>query len=154
HQRHGQLRPVRFPRQQLWPLGVHLRLRPGQGRPHGGPAPDHRPAGVPMLKHRIAGFSLIEVLVALVILSVGLLGIAAMVSESLKSKDSSYYHTQALNLANAMLDRMRANRDTATNSGYDTGGFGGSTSTTAPSDYCKGIVAHSADEMAACDVAE
>ncbi len=45
---------------------------------------------------RIAGFSLIEVLIALVILSIGLLGIAAMVSESLKSKDSSYYRTQAL----------------------------------------------------------
>src|ERR1700743_204315 len=112
------------------------------------------------LPRRIAGFSLIEVLIALVILAVGLLGIAAMVSESLKSKDSPYYHTQALNLANAMLDRMRANRDTATSNGYDTqnsngGGFGGGTGTTAPSDYCKGDTgAYSPSEMAACDVAE
>ena len=81
------------------------------------------------LPRRIAGFSLIEVLIALVILSVGLLGIAAMVSESLKSKDSSYYHTQALNMANGILDRMRANRPTAISNGYDTGTFGGTTST-------------------------
>ena len=59
---------------------------------------------------RTAGFSLIEVLIALVILSVGLLGIAAMVSVSLKSKDSSYYQTQATALAQSILDRMRANR--------------------------------------------
>src|ERR1700749_3990398 len=109
------------------------------------------------LPRRIAGFSLIEVLIALVILAVGLLGIAAMVSESLKSKDSSYYHTQALNLANAMLDRMRANRDAATSNGYDTqnsngGGFGGTTFLSPPASYCKDTAAHSAAELAACDV--
>lgn len=111
------------------------------------------------LPRRIAGFSLIEVLIALVILAVGLLGIAAMVSESLKSKDSSYYHTQALNLANAMLDRMRANRDAATSNGYDTqnstgGGFGGTTFLSPPAGYCKDTAAHSTAELAACDVGE
>jgi type IV pilus assembly protein PilV len=75
-------------------------------------------------RRRVAGFSLIEVLIALVILSVGLLGIAAMVSTSLKSKDSSYYHTEALALTNAIMDRMRANHDTATANGYDVN-FGG-----------------------------
>lgn len=65
------------------------------------------------------GFSLIEVLIALVILSVGLLGIAAMVSISLKSKDSSYYRTQALALSGTILDRMRANRATAVGGGYN-----------------------------------
>lgn len=66
-----------------------------------------------------AGFSLIEVLISLVILSVGLLGIAAMVATSLKSKDSSYMRTQATALSSAILDRMRANRATATANGYD-----------------------------------
>ena len=69
---------------------------------------------------RIGGFSLIEVLISLVILSVGLLGIAAMVSVSLKSKDGSYMRTQATMLTSVMLDRMRANRATATAAGYDT----------------------------------
>lgn len=65
------------------------------------------------------GFSLIEVLIALVILSVGLLGIAAMVSVSMKTKASSYYRTQALALSNTILNRMRANRVTATAGGYN-----------------------------------
>lgn len=73
----------------------------------------------PLPSRRAAGFSLIEVLIALVILSVGLLGIAAMVSVSLKSKDSSYYRTQATGLAYAILDRMRANRSSATAQNYD-----------------------------------
>ena len=68
---------------------------------------------------RAAGFSLIEVLIALVILSVGLLGIASMVGVSLKSKDSSYYRTQATALTYAMLDRMRANRTVAGAGSYD-----------------------------------
>lgn len=68
---------------------------------------------------RAAGFSLIEVLIALVILSVGLLGIAAMVSVSLKSKESSYYRTQATELTYSMLDRMRANRTVTGAGSYD-----------------------------------
>lgn len=87
-----------------------------------------------LLRRRVAGFSLIEVLIALVILSVGLLGIAAMVSVSLKSKDSSYYRTEALTLASSILDRMRANRTIATANGYDITYSG--TSSTAPSDNC------------------
>jgi len=76
-----------------------------------------------MLKHPVAGrssgFSLIEVLISLVILSVGLLGIAAMVSVSMKSKGSSYLRTQALAQSSAIIDRMRANRATATTGGYN-----------------------------------
>lgn len=59
---------------------------------------------------RSAGFTLIEVLVALVILSVGLLGIAGMISVSLKSSGSTYIRTQATTLTYNILDRMRANR--------------------------------------------
>jgi len=76
-----------------------------------------------MFKHPIAGrssgFSLIEVLISLVILSVGLLGIAAMVSVSMKSKGSSYLRTQALAQSGAIIDRMRANRATAITGGYN-----------------------------------
>ncbi|MGE5625332.1 MAG: type IV pilus modification protein PilV, partial [Bacillota bacterium] len=68
---------------------------------------------------RASGFSLIEVLIALVILSVGTLGIAAMMAVSLKSKNSAYSRTQANDLAYTILDRMRANRATAIQHGYD-----------------------------------
>ncbi|MGH8397364.1 MAG: type IV pilus modification protein PilV [Gammaproteobacteria bacterium] len=56
-----------------------------------------------------SGFSLLEVLIALVILSVGLLGIAGLMSTSLKSNDSAYMQSQATVLAYNMIDRMRAN---------------------------------------------
>jgi type IV pilus assembly protein PilV len=68
---------------------------------------------------RVAGFSLIEVLIALVILSVGTLGIAAMMAVSLKNKNSAYSRAQAGDLAYTILDRMRANRATAIQHGYD-----------------------------------
>lgn len=89
-----------------------------------------------LFHRRVAGFSLVEVLIALVILSVGLLGIAAMVSESLKSKDSSYYRTQALDYAAAILERMRANSVQATSGSYDVNYGGLGSNGTIPSDNC------------------
>ena len=55
------------------------------------------------------GFTLLEVLVALLILAIGLLGLAALQSVSLKYNHQSYERTQATLLAYDMLDRMRAN---------------------------------------------
>lgn len=68
---------------------------------------------------RSAGFSLLEVLIALVILSVGLLGIAAMLSTTVKSNDSAYMRSQATALAYNIIDRMRANANAAQNGSYD-----------------------------------
>lgn len=56
------------------------------------------------------GFSIIEVLVALVILSVGLLGLAALQAEGLRGSSSAIQRTAAVNLASDIADRMRANR--------------------------------------------
>ena len=60
------------------------------------------------------GFTLVEVLVALVVLSVGLLGIAALYVETLRASRMSLYRTQAVNFATDLADRMRANRLPAT----------------------------------------
>lgn len=65
------------------------------------------------------GFTLIEVLVSLVILSVGLLGIAGMITTSLRTNDSAYLRTEANIMAYSILDRMRTNRTAATQSEYD-----------------------------------
>jgi type IV pilus modification protein PilV len=62
------------------------------------------------MKARSGGFSIVEALVALVVLSVGMLGIAALYVESLRAGRSAVYHTQAVNLAADMADRIRANR--------------------------------------------
>lgn len=68
---------------------------------------------------RIEGFTLIEVMVSLIILSMGLLGIAKLVLFSAHSNDSAYLRSQATDLAYAMLDDMRSNRATAMAQGYD-----------------------------------
>ncbi|HTE40230.1 MAG TPA: type IV pilus modification protein PilV [Steroidobacteraceae bacterium] len=56
------------------------------------------------------GFSLVEVLVALVVLSVGMLGIAGLYVITLRSGGSAIARTQAVSLANDIADRIRANR--------------------------------------------
>lgn len=66
-----------------------------------------------------AGFSLMEILIALVVLGVGLLGIAALQAISLKSNHGAYQRTQATFLAYDMMDRMRANRTAALAESYD-----------------------------------
>lgn len=58
---------------------------------------------------RTQGFTLVEVLVSLVILSIGLLGIAKLMLFSSHSNDSAYLRSQATDLAYEMLDYMRAN---------------------------------------------
>lgn len=55
------------------------------------------------------GMSLIEVLVALLILTVGLLGAAAVQINALKYTDSSRMTSQASFIAYDMMDRIRAN---------------------------------------------
>ena len=56
------------------------------------------------------GFTMVEVLVALVVLAIGLLGIAALYLNSLQSGRTAIYRTQAVNLAADLADRIRANR--------------------------------------------
>ena len=54
---------------------------------------------------------MIEILITIVILSVGLLGVAALQATSLKNNHSAYHRTQATHLAYNLADRMRANLD-------------------------------------------
>jgi type IV pilus assembly protein PilV len=55
------------------------------------------------------GMSLVEVLVALVVLSVGMLGIAGLYVEEMRANRTALTRTQAVSLANDMADRIRAN---------------------------------------------
>lgn len=65
-----------------------------------------------------AGFSMIEVLVSVVVLSIGLLGVASLQTLGQQFNYRAYLRTQATFLAYDMMDRMRANRDTAMTGGY------------------------------------
>jgi type IV pilus assembly protein PilV len=68
----------------------------------------------PTLLPRSRGFTLIEILVALIVLSVGLLGVAALQLSSLRANNSASFRSQATFLAYDIADRMRANRIAAT----------------------------------------
>jgi type IV pilus assembly protein PilV len=59
---------------------------------------------------RSHGFTLLEVLIALLVLSFGLLGLAALQAYSVKANQSANFRSQATALANMMLDNIRANR--------------------------------------------
>lgn len=63
--------------------------------------------------HGRRGFTLLEFLIALLIVSFGLLGIAGIIANSMKSNQSAYYRSQAVVMAGDIIDRMRANRITA-----------------------------------------
>jgi type IV pilus assembly protein PilV len=56
------------------------------------------------------GYSLLEVLIALVILAIGLLGLAGLQMQGLKDNHSSQLRSQATFLAADIIDRMQANR--------------------------------------------
>ncbi len=55
------------------------------------------------------GFSLIEVLIALIIMSVGMLGIASLYVQSMQAGRTSLFRHNAVTLAGDVADRMRAN---------------------------------------------
>lgn len=60
--------------------------------------------------HRVAGITMVESLVALVVISVGMLGIAGMYLMSLQAGRSANLRVQAVNLASELADRIRSNR--------------------------------------------
>lgn len=70
------------------------------------------------------GFSLVEVLVALLVLSVGLLGLAMLQVEGMKLNSDAYLRTQATTLAYDILDRIRANKSASDSGQYCLNGPG------------------------------
>lgn len=63
----------------------------------------------PMNRHHQSGSSLIEVLVAILILSFGMLSLGAMLSFSVQAPKLSGYRATAANLASSHIERIRAN---------------------------------------------
>jgi len=62
------------------------------------------------LRNKAQGFTLLEVLIAVTILAVGMLGIAAMQLMSLKDNRDAYFRSQAVLLTQDMAERMRSNQ--------------------------------------------
>lgn len=67
-----------------------------------------------LMKHTVtSGFTLLEVLITVVIFSIGLLGLAGLQVKGLTLAHDSLLRTTATLLANDMADRMRANMSAA-----------------------------------------
>ncbi len=73
-----------------------------------------RPGPHPAGRERRGGFTLIETMVALLVLSVGMIGVAALHGQSLAASGVAIHRSQAINLAGDMADRIRMNRGAET----------------------------------------
>lgn len=97
--------------------------------------------------HRQRGITMVESLVALVVLSVGLLGIAGLYVTSLRTGRTAMLRTQAVSLVSDMGDRIRANG--RAQAAYDLASYGG-----APAEHDCVVNANcSAAELAEDDLA-
>lgn len=95
---------------------------------------------------RHQGFTLIEVLIALVILAVGLLGTASLMTTSLQSNQGANRRSQASLLAYDLVERMRLNRNQAiTTDDYTLSATSGTSSK--PSCDDAGCTAHQQAQM-------
>ncbi len=102
---------------------------------------------------RQLGVTLLEVMIAVVILSVGLLGVASLQGMSKAASYQAYQRTQATNLTDGIIERIRANPTAAAN--YNTGlstPLGGGTKST-PSTDCSSTACTEA-ELAIYDLWE
>jgi len=82
---------------------------------------------VPLKNHHIkssTGFTLLEVMLAMVIFSIGLLGLAGIQAVSISNNNSAYTRTISMQLAYNMADVLRASTD---NTGNITSTFDGVT---------------------------
>lgn len=90
------------------------------------------------------GFSLIEVMVSLVIVSIGALGMAGLQTVTLRTNNNALLESQAATLAQDLIERVRANLD---------GGYATNLNSTIPNTVCTGTGANcNADTMALYDL--
>lgn len=87
---------------------------------------------------RQTGSSLIEILITLIVVAIGLLGLASMQVLSMKNLNSTNMRYVASVQAHNIAERMRANRTTANNGGYNDLSVNGTESMVSCSSGCSG----------------
>jgi type IV pilus assembly protein PilV len=80
------------------------------------------------IRSRQRGMSLIEVLMAVLIFSIGLIGMAGLLVMATRSNHAAYLRTQAVFLADSMADRMSANSVGVWSGSYNASNYPVSTS--------------------------
>lgn len=103
-------------------------------------------------RHKNSGFTLIEVLVTVVVVSIGLLGLAGLQINGLRANMSSEARSKATLLASDILERMRANPVGVTNNNYANVTTAGAGCAAAPNPFCSNNAAGVA--VASCTTAE
>ncbi|MEO7066244.1 MAG: type IV pilus modification protein PilV [Rhodanobacter sp.] len=97
---------------------------------------------------RQRGVSLIEVMMAVLIFSIGLIGLAGLLVMSTRSNHAAYLRTQVTFLASGMADRMSANPVGVWNNNYNSTSYPVSASTAGNADCAGGC---NPAELAAAD---
>jgi type IV pilus assembly protein PilV len=69
---------------------------------------------------RQGGFAMIEVLVAMIVLVIGILGLFSLQAQGLRNNHSAYMKSQVVSVIDDMADRMRANKTGLNNDRYAT----------------------------------
>jgi type IV pilus assembly protein PilV len=100
------------------------------------------------------GFSLIEILIALIVLSIGLLGHTKTLSVGLRATTDANLRTQATYLVNEMVERMRSNRPAAHSGYYAEIDYAGINCSINPAKICSEGVAGTAVECTTNELAD
>jgi len=98
-----------------------MRVETGQGRSDGvyGMSPSRRIRRTPGKKSR-AGFTIVELIVAMVVFAVGVLGLAATAASVTQLMGGATRQTIAANIAQSRLEKLRASPCATLTSGADT----------------------------------
>lgn len=109
-----------------------------------------------MTFHTHTGFTLVEILVALLVLSIGLLGLAALQLTSFQFNTDSYLRTQTTFAAYDIVDRMRVNSTGLGNGEYDVATSADANTTVSNYQACSGSggTCNCDGSSASCDAAE
>jgi len=105
----------------------------------------------PRLGGAYRGFTLVEVLVTIIVLALGLLGLAGLQALSLKNNHVAYYRSIASQQASDMQDRMRANLGSAATGGVIGGSYDNMTTTIPADPGCFSSGCALASQMATTD---
>ena len=107
----------------------------------------------PRTERCVTGTTLIEAMVALVIMSIGMLGLAALQVTGINDNADAERRTQASIVMNDLIERMRANTTGVTNGSYAGIDFASIDCSGAPAIYCATRGANAAADCTADQVA-
>lgn len=94
-------------------------------------------------KKNTSGYLMIEILIALIIFSSALIGLIALQLKSYTSTQGSGYRSMAINYANDLFDKMRANKTAANNNSYS--------SLSGTNNSCRSVNYNTTNTVASCN---